>query len=68
MAEEGWMAAWAVRHRDYVKELIIDHGFNEEWVVVSRLVHKDIFCLRASCVHFVLLGQPQHLDRSTISC
>ena len=61
------MAAWAVRHRDFVKELIIDQGFNEEWVVVSRLVHEDVFFLCASCIHFVLLGQPQCAETSTVS-
>ena len=35
------MAAWAIRHRDFVKELIIDHRFLDEWVMVSMLVHVD---------------------------
>ena len=50
MAEEGWMAARAVRHRDYVKELIVEHGFDECWLVVSRLGNEDIFYFCASCV------------------
>ena len=37
--EEGRMAAWAIRHREFVKELIIDHNFHAHWMVVSILVH-----------------------------
>ena len=39
LGEEGLMAAWAIRHRDFVKELIIDHNFHGHWVEVSILVH-----------------------------
>ena len=35
------MAAWAIKHRDFVKELIIHQHFIGEWVVVSMLVHCD---------------------------
>ena len=40
LGEEGAMAAWAIRHRHFVKELIIDHGFHDQWVMVSMLVDK----------------------------
>ena len=63
MGEAGWMAAWAIRHRDFVKELFIEHGFQDEWVSVSMLVHK----VCQPCP-LVLHGQPQHIDRSIVFC
>ena len=38
--EEGLMAAWAIRHRDFVKKLMIARDYSDEWVMVSMLVHK----------------------------
>ena len=45
MGDEAGMAVWALKHREYVKELIINqeeqaaHDFNRDWLVVSMLAH-----------------------------
>ena len=44
MGDEAGMAAWAIKHRDFVKELIINQEerggqeFNRDWLVVSTVV------------------------------
>ena len=37
VGQEGLMAAWAIRHRDFVRKLIILRGFSDDWVMVSML-------------------------------
>ena len=54
--DEACMAAWAIKHRDFVKELIIDEEINRDWVAVSMLDLEGVWC--ASCVLSVLPGQP----------
>ena len=50
LGEEGWMAAWAIRHRDFVKKLIIEHRFRDNWVMVSMLVHEASYSQPCSLV------------------
>ena len=38
VGEEALVAAWAIRHRDFVKEPIIARGFSDDWLMVSMLV------------------------------
>ena len=48
MEDKVCMAAWAVKHRDFVKKLTIDQGVSRELVVLSVLVRESLGLLAVS--------------------